>query len=88
MKRKIRVCGMTRNTFGFGASDTVDTLSLHVRVDDANGVLCAPIGWLVITFDGGRKGVQTIRVFKPPYVSHVIRGFTLTLPPREPRVCY
>lgn len=88
MKRTIRVCGLTRNTSGFSESDTVDTLYLHVRVDDVNGVCCAPIGWLFITFDSGPQGVRTIRVSKPPFVSHVIRGFTLTLPPREPRVCY
>ncbi len=84
-RRKIRVCKLTRSGNGFSDNDTCETLYLHVAEVDANGARRRPSAWMYITYDGGPKGARMIRLSKPPFVSHVIRGFTLTLPPHDPK---
>lgn len=81
-KRSIRLCGLTTN-YDASEPDYCERLYCLVRGVDASGVVSQPTAWMSITFAVDLKAELKIRLISPPFVSHVICGFTLTLPPLD-----
>lgn len=85
--RGVRVCGLTQGNAAIAnAPDNCVSMYCLVHAVDVNGVTSQPIAWMSIMCAVAPKGeIGVIQLSWPPFVSHVIRGFTLTLPPLEPR---
>ena len=66
-----------------GKQPQIDSLYFLVHAVDASGAVKQSPAWMFITFavDPNSQEPAQIAVCSPHYVSNVIRGFMLTLPP-------